>query len=72
MPSFVGSINIVSMDHSSIVNLNETEILCPKSASKSFNGSGGSNTVNILNILNGPSVTNNNDPHFADANVKDL
>jgi hypothetical protein len=72
MPSIVGSINIVSMDHSSVVNLNESVILSPKSTSKSSNGSGTGNTANFMKFINiSPNATNTNEPHISDQNIAD-
>jgi hypothetical protein len=61
MPSIVGSVNIVSMDHSAIVNLGDCVILSPKSNSKSFAGSGSFNTADSMKIINNSNVTKTND-----------
>ncbi|WP_047155327.1 spore germination protein [Aneurinibacillus tyrosinisolvens] len=61
MPSIVGSVNIVSMDHSAIVNLGDCVILSPKSTSKSFAGSGSFNTADSMKIVNNSNVTKTND-----------
>ncbi|ERI11586.1 spore germination protein [Aneurinibacillus aneurinilyticus] len=69
MPSIVGNINIVSVDHSSIINFGDTVILSPKSAAKSFAGSGSFNTADVMKNYNGFNATNTNDSHLADANI---
>jgi len=69
MPSIVGSINTVSMDHGAVVNLNESVILSPKSTSKTFAGAGSFNTGDFPHTNNDFSTTNTYDPDIADANA---
>jgi hypothetical protein len=69
MPSIVGSINIVSVDHSAIVNFGDAFVLSPKSTSKTFAGSGSFNTAETIKSDNRFNATNTNEPHFADANI---
>ncbi|WCK55207.1 spore germination protein [Aneurinibacillus sp. Ricciae_BoGa-3] len=69
MPSIVGAVNIVSVDHSAIVNFGDAFVLSPKSTSKTFAGAGSFNTSETIKLDNRFTATNVNDPHFADANI---
>lgn len=64
MPSVVGAVNINS--NSGTVNFGDALNISPKSTSKTFSGSGGSNTGNIVNTVNGVSLTNTLDPSIID------
>ncbi|WNC12795.1 spore germination protein [Brevibacillus brevis] len=64
MPSIVGAVNINT--NSGTVNFGDTLNISPKSATKTFSGSGGSNTGNLVNTVNGPSATNTLDPSVVD------
>ncbi|MGN7470000.1 spore germination protein [Brevibacillus sp. SAFN-007a] len=64
MPSVVGAVNINS--NSGTVNFGDTLNISPKSASKTFSGSGGSNTGNVVNTINGANATNTFDPNLVD------
>ncbi|GEN35461.1 spore germination protein [Aneurinibacillus danicus] len=69
MPSIVGVINIVSVDHSSIINFADAVTLAPKSTSQTFAGAGSFNTADNMKFSSGPSETNTNEIHFSDGNI---
>ncbi|MGE7270973.1 spore germination protein [Brevibacillus panacihumi] len=64
MPSIIGAVNINSNEGT--VNFGDTLNISPKSATKSYSGSGGSNTGNIVNTVNGASATNTLDTSAVD------
>ncbi|GED70651.1 putative spore germination protein GerPF [Brevibacillus reuszeri] len=64
MPSVIGAVNINS--NSGTVNFGDTLNISPKSATKAFSGSGGGNTGNLVNTINGVSSTNTLDPSVVD------
>ncbi|MET3288175.1 spore germination protein [Brevibacillus fluminis] len=64
MPSVVGAVNINS--NSGTVNFGDALNISPKATSKTFSGSGGGNTGNIVNTVNGVSLTNTLDPSIID------
>lgn len=67
MPSIVGPVNINSVGGGN-VNFGDSFYIAPKSTSKTYAGSGGFNTGNIICTNNGLSSTNTNDPDAADSN----
>ncbi|HUC92753.1 MAG TPA: spore germination protein [Paenibacillus sp.] len=69
MPSIVGSIKIVSVGSSSIVQLGDAVILAPKSSAKTFAGAGSFNTGDFPNTNNGLSLTNTLDNDVVDDTV---
>lgn len=64
VPSVVGAVNINS--NSGTVNFGDTLNISPKTASKTFSGSGGGNTGNVVNTINGANATNTLDPSIVD------
>lgn len=64
MPAVVGAVNINS--NSGTVNFGDALNISPKQTSKTFSGSGGGNTGNIVNTVNGVSLTNTLDPSIID------
>ncbi|WP_047155328.1 spore germination protein [Aneurinibacillus tyrosinisolvens] len=69
MSTFVGAINVISMDHGSSIVLEEALIISPKSSARTNGGSGSGNTANIMRNFNRFSLTNTNRPHIADQNI---
>jgi spore germination protein PA len=69
MPSIVGAVSIISIDHSAIANFGDAVILSPKSVSKTFAGAGSFNTSDNMKNYVGFNATNANDPHIADGNI---
>ncbi|WP_243385783.1 spore germination protein [Bacillus kexueae] len=61
MPSIVGPIKINAVS-GGVVNFGDSFYLSPKSASKSFSGSGVGNTGDVHMVNNGFSVTNSFNP----------
>ncbi|AWX57138.1 MULTISPECIES: spore germination protein [Bacillales] len=64
MPSVIGAVNI--NNNSGTVNFGDTLNISPKTAAKTFSGSGGGNTGNVVNTLNGVNATNTLDPNVVD------
>jgi len=64
LPSIIGAVNINSNEGT--VNFGDTLNISPKSATKNYSGSGGSNTGNIVNTVNGASATNTLDTSAVD------
>lgn len=64
MPSVIGAVNINS--NSGTVNFGDTLNISPKTAAKTFSGSGGGNTGNVVNTLNGVNAMNTLDPNVVD------
>ncbi|WP_282941992.1 spore germination protein [Paenibacillus sp. RC67] len=68
MPSIVGNIKILSIDHGSIVQIGDAVQLAPESTSKTFAGGGSFNTGDFPVTNNAISNTNTNDNDVADSN----
>ncbi|WJQ79622.1 spore germination protein [Brevibacillus brevis] len=64
MPSVIGAVNI--NNNSGTVNFGDTLNISPKTAAKTFSGSGGGNTGNVVNTLNGVNATNTLDSNLVD------
>ena len=64
MPSIVGTVNINS--NSGSINFGDALNVSPNNVSKTYTGSGSSNTGNLINTNNGISLTNTLDPDVAD------
>ena len=65
MPSVIGGpINISRVD--GIVHFGDSFYLSPKTISKSYSGSGGANTGNLVMANNAVSATNTFDPDAVD------
>ncbi|BAH44785.1 MULTISPECIES: spore germination protein [Brevibacillus] len=64
MPSVIGAVNI--NNNSGTVNFGDTLNISPKTAAKTFSGSGGGNTGNVVNTLNGVNATNTVDSNLVD------
>lgn len=56
MSAIVGAVNINT--NSGTINMGNTAVISPQSNTKSITGQGGSNTGNIVNVLNNENVTN--------------
>ncbi|EJL45255.1 hypothetical protein BAG01nite_38780 [Brevibacillus agri] len=56
MATFVGNVQITN--NSGTINFGDTANNSPKSVSKTFSGSGGENSGNVVNVINGHSETN--------------
>ncbi|ERI11376.1 spore germination protein [Aneurinibacillus aneurinilyticus] len=69
MSSFVGFLNILTMDHGSSIVLEESLIISPKSSARTNSGSGSGNTANFMENFNGINSTNTEEPHVADQNI---
>jgi hypothetical protein len=69
MSSFIGGINIGTMDNGSSVITKKSVLVTPKNASTSNSGSGFGNTVNVMRNFSGVSSTNTDRPHVADQNI---
>ncbi|MDQ1913056.1 spore germination protein [Paenibacillus sp. GD4] len=68
MPAIVGSIKIVSVGPSSIVQIGDSLQLAPQSSAKTFAGAGSFNTGDYLRVMNWYSNTNTNDRDIFDSN----
>lgn len=68
MPAIVGSIRILSVGPSSIVQIGDAVQLSPYSVSKTFAGAGSFNTGNIVRTYTGVNYTNTSDNDLADSN----
>jgi len=58
MPSIAGPIKIDAINSGGVFNVGDTLNISPKSANKSYAGSGSFNTGDFLQINNGVSSTN--------------
>ncbi|WP_199622488.1 spore germination protein [Paenibacillus alkalitolerans] len=67
MPSIIGNIKIVSMGSSGVAHLGDAIQLSPQATSKTYSGSGSSNTGDFPRTFNAISATNTNDPDVIDA-----
>ncbi|MBP0724556.1 spore germination protein [Bacillus sp. RG28] len=65
MPTFVGAI-FIPANENSIIATGDLNNISPKTASKTYNGSGGSNTGLFPVTINGASATNTLDADVAD------
>jgi len=66
MPAIVGNISINSVGSSSVVQFGDTAFVSPRSATKSFAGSGSFSTGDFQVINNGLNATNTLDNDLAD------
>jgi len=64
LPAIIGAVNINS--NTGTVSFGDSINVSPKNAFKTFSGSGGSNTGNVVNTVSGTSVTNIIDPSAID------
>ncbi len=69
MPSIVGNVKIVSVGSSAIVQFGDALVLAPRSATKTFAGSGSFITGDLPVTNNGLSNTLVNDPDAIDTSV---
>lgn len=69
MPAIVGSIKILSVGPSSIVQIGDAVLLAPKSVSTTYAGAGSFNTGNVIKTVTGINFTNTYDPDAADSNI---
>jgi hypothetical protein len=69
MSTFIGGINIGTMDNGSSIITKKSVLVSPKNSSASNSGSGFGNTANFMRNFNDASSTNTNRPHFADQNI---
>ncbi|MBM7694005.1 spore germination protein PF [Peribacillus deserti] len=63
MPSFVGPVQITSVDSGGIAHFGDAVVISPKEATKSVSGSGGGNTGLLIltnNLANGNLVNDAN------------
>lgn len=67
MPAIVGSIKILSVGPSSIVQIGDAQQLSPYSVSKTFAGAGSFNTGNVVRTYTGVNYTNTYDGDVVDA-----
>ncbi|MEW9668729.1 spore germination protein [Ammoniphilus sp. 3BR4] len=68
MPSLIlGPVNINTNEGA--VNFGDSLNVSPKSTSKSFSGSGASNTGNCVLVINGASATNTIDANVTDQSM---
>jgi hypothetical protein len=72
MSSFIGGINIGTMDNGSTIITKKSVLVTPKSSSTSNSGSGSGNTANFMENFNGVSSTNTDEPHAADQNIASI
>jgi spore germination protein PF len=57
MPSFMGPVTINNVGGSAIIEFGDTVFISPKNASKTYHGSGASNTGGQVTTINGVSST---------------
>jgi spore germination protein PF len=57
MPAFTGPVTINNVGGTAIVDFGDTVFISPKSATKSYHGSGSSNTGGQITTINGISST---------------
>lgn len=70
MPSLIGGpIKFVSVSGGATVNFGDTGFIAPKTASKSYSGSGGGITGDFGASITGVSNTNTIDPDLIDNNT---
>lgn len=70
MPVIIGGpIKISSVSGGATVNFGDTGIIAPKTASKQFNGAGGT-TGDFSQVFTGVSNTNTNNPTGTDTNTQ--
>lgn len=67
MPSVVGAVQVEN--NNGVSNFGDTLYVSPKSAAKTFNGSGAVNTGNFIITNSGVSATTVLEPHLADQNI---
>lgn len=69
MPAFVGNIKIVSVGSGGVVQFGDAVVVSPKSASKTFAGSGSFVTGDVPVTNTGVNATNTLDPNLVDSSV---
>lgn len=69
MPAVVGALKIVNISASGVVHIGDAAVIAPKSASKTYAGSGSFNTGDFPSTYNVVSSTNTNDQDLNDENI---
>jgi spore germination protein PF len=72
MSTFIGGINIGTMDNGSSIITKKSVLVSPKNSSASNSGSGFGNTANFMENFNVVSSTNTDEPHAADQNIASI
>lgn len=69
MPAVIGAFKAVSVNSSGVLQTGDAAVIVPKSVSKSYVGSGVSNTGDFPRSVNLVNTTNSNDQDVNDSNV---
>ncbi|GAX90239.1 spore germination protein [Effusibacillus lacus] len=72
MPAILGALKVISVGSSGVVHIGDAIVIAPKSAAKTYAGSGSFNTGDFPSTYNVVSSTNVNDQDIADTNVAGL
>ncbi|HEY2422014.1 MAG TPA: spore germination protein [Neobacillus sp.] len=67
MPAIVGVAQVITLGSSSVFHIGDVYKIMPFSTAKTFSGAGSFNTGERLNVSNGLSSTNTNDPDVIDS-----
>ncbi|ART75741.1 spore germination protein [Sutcliffiella horikoshii] len=70
MPSIIGPVKVTNVG-GGIINFGDTFYISPKRTGKTTEGSGGSNTGNVVNTNSGLNATNVIDPDATDQSVSE-
>lgn len=72
MPAIVGALKVVSVGSGGVVHVGDVGIIAPKTATKTYAGSGSFNTGDFPSTYNVVSSTNTNDQDLLDENLAGL
>jgi spore germination protein PA len=72
MPAVVGALKIINISASGVVHIGDAGVIAPRSASKTYAGSGSFNTGDFPSTYNVVSSTNTNDQDLNDENIVGL
>ncbi|WP_018131637.1 spore germination protein [Effusibacillus pohliae] len=72
MPAILGALKVISVGSGGVVHIGDVGIIAPKTATKTYAGSGSFNTGDFPSTYNVISSTNTNDQDLVDENMVGL
>lgn len=72
MPVILGALKVVSVSSGGVVHVGDVAVISPKTATKTYAGSGSFNTGDFPSNYNVVSSTNTNDQDLLDENIAGL
>lgn len=72
MPAILGALKVISVGSGGVVHVGDVVVIAPKTATKTYAGSGSFNTGDFPSTYNVVSSTNTNDTDLLDENMVGL